>query len=203
MFEVSDTEGEKPTRFVVAFVHRPEGSLFFKIQGADSAVSEQKAAFFEFLKSIQFIAGSVASIAPKPAGEAPAWPGHAPANWTPVAPGPMQSAKFTIPATDGAKAEVAVSVFPSATGGTVENVKRWRKQLALPDIDDAAVAELAKPLPGAPEGSVIVDLKNENRALTGAIVPLGGSWWFLKLTGDAPAVASARDAFVVFATDTH
>jgi hypothetical protein len=203
MFEVSDTEAEKPTRFVVAFVHRPEGSLFFKIQGADSEVAGQKAAFFEFLKSIQFTGGAAAAPAPKPAAEGPAWPGHAPADWTPVAPGPMQQAKFTIPGKDGAKAEVTVSVFPSATGGTVENVKRWRRQLALADIPDAEIAKLAQPLPGAPEGSVIVDLKNENRALTGAIVPLRGSWWFLKLTGDAPAVASARDAFVVFATDTH
>jgi hypothetical protein len=203
MFEVSDTEAEKPTRFVVAFVHRPEGSLFFKIQGADSAVSGQKAAFFEFLKSVQFTGGSAVAPAPKPADDAPVWPGHAPASWTQVAPGPMQQAKFNVPAKDGAKAEVSVSVFPSSTGGTVENVKRWRKQLGLADIDDAAVAQLAKPLPGAPEGSLIVDLQNENRAMVGAIVPLGGNWWFLKLTGDAPAVASAREDFVVFATDTH
>jgi hypothetical protein len=203
MFEVSDDKGEKPTRFVVAFVHRPEGSLFFKIQGADSAVSEQKAAFFEFLKSVQFTGGAAEAPASKPAEDAPVWPGHAPSTWTQVAPGPMQQAKFNVPAKDGAKAEVTVSVFPSSTGGTVENVKRWRRQLGLADIDDAAVAQLAKPLPGAPEGSVIVELKNENRALTGAIVPLKGNWWFLKLTGDASAVASAREDFVVFATDTH
>jgi hypothetical protein len=200
MFEVSDTEGEKPTRFVVAFVHRPEGSLFFKIQGADSAVSEQKAAFFEFLKSIQFTGESAAVPAPAPASTESAWPGKVPEDWTGVAPGPMQQAKYTVPAKDGAKAEVTVSVFPSATGGTVENVKRWRRQLGLADIDDAAVAQLAHPLPGAPEGSVIVDLKNENRSMVGAIVPHDGKWWFLKLLGDAPAVASARDAFVVFST---
>ena len=112
----------------------------------------------------------------------------------------MQQAKFSVPEKDGAKADVMVSVFPSATGGTVENVKRWRRQLALADIPDAEIAKLAQPLAGAPEGSVIVDLKNENRALTGAIIPRDGQWWFLKLMGEAPAVASARDAFVVFAT---
>ena len=30
--------------------------------------------------------------------------------------------------------------------------------------------------------------------------PRDGKWWFLKLLGDAPAVASAREAFVTFAT---
>jgi len=200
MFEVSDTEAEKPTRFLVAFVHRPEGSLFFKIQGGDSAVSEQKAAFLGFLKSIQFTGNAAAAPAPKPAAEEVAWPGEVPEGWTSVAPGPMQQAKFGVPAKDGAKADVMVSIFPSATGGTVENVKRWRKQLSLADIPDEEIAKLAQPLAGAPEGSVIVDLKNENRALTGAIVPHDGQWFFIKLLGDAPAVASAREAFDVFAT---
>ena len=195
MFEFSDTKGEKPSRFIVAFVHRPEGSLFFKIQGPEAAVATHRPAFFEFLKTIQFTEGSAPAPEPKPATK---WPGKVPAGWTEVAPGPMQQAKFTVPEKDGAKAEVMVSVFPSATGGTVENVKRWRRQLALADIPDDEIAKLAQPLPGAPEGSIIVDLKNENRALIGAIVPRDGEWWFLKLMGDAPAVASAREAFVVF-----
>ena len=198
MFEFADTKGEKPSRFVVAFTHRAEGSLFFKIQGPDAAVTAQKPAFFEFLKSVKFSEG--AAPAPTPAAEAKGWPGEVPAGWTEVAPGPMQQAKFSVPEKDGAKADVMVSVFPSATGGTVENVKRWRKQIGLADIADEEIAKLAQPLAGAPEGSIIVDLKNEARALTGAIIPHGGRWWFLKLLGDAPAVASARDAFIVFAT---
>ncbi len=212
MFEFADAQSEKAARFVVAFTHRPEGSLFFKIQGPDASVTEQKPAFFEFLKSVKFSEGALPGIAPvggegaastlpplPPASEK-GWPGEVPAGWTAVAPGPMQQAKFSVPEKDGAKADVMVSVFPSATGGTVENVKRWRRQLALADIADAEIAKLAQPLAGAPEGSVIVDLKNEARALTGAIIPRDGKWWFLKLLGDAPAVASARDAFVVFAT---
>ncbi|MEQ1854682.1 MAG: hypothetical protein ABMA01_24200 [Chthoniobacteraceae bacterium] len=116
MFEVSDTEAEKPTRFVVAFVHRPEGSLFFKIQGADSEVAGQKAAFLEFLKSIQFTGGAAAAPAPKPAAEGPAWPGHAPAEWTPVAPGPMQHAKFTVPGKDSAQTVPSVYLIKIVDG---------------------------------------------------------------------------------------
>ena len=196
MFEFADEKSEKPSRFVVAFIHRPEGSLFFKIQGPDAAVTAQKPAFFEFLKAVKLSESS----APAPAPEAKGWPGELPAGWTEVPPGPMQQAKFSVPEKDGAKAEVMVSVFPSATGGTVENVKRWRGQLKLAAIPDEEVAKLAQPLAGAPEGSIIVDLKNENRALTGAIVPRDGQWFFIKLLGDAPAVAAAREAFVKFAT---
>ena len=191
---VNEKEG-KTERFVVAFTHRPEGSLFFKIQGPDAAVTAQKPVFFEFLKSVKISDGA----APAPAAES-GWPGEIPAGWTEVAPGPMQQAKFSVPEKDGAKADVMVSVFPSATGGTVENVKRWRNQLKLAAIPDEEIAKLAKPLAGAPEGSIIVDLKNEARALTGAIVVRDGRWWFVKLLGDAPAVAAAREAFVTFAT---
>ncbi len=197
MFEFADTKSEKPARFVVAFTHRKEGSLFFKIQGPEAAVTAQKPAFFEFLKTVKFDAS--ATPEPTPAAEEKGWPGTVPAGWTEVAPGPMQQAKFTVPEKDGAKAEVMVSIFPSATGGTVENVKRWRNQLKLAAIPDDEIAKLAQPLAGA-EGAIIVDLKSENRALTGAIVPHDGQWFFLKLLGDAPAVASAREAFVVFAT---
>jgi hypothetical protein len=201
MFEVSDGEGEKATRFIVAFVHRSEGSLFFKIQGSEATVSEQKAAFIEFLKTVKFDGATSEAPAPPPPEEV-ALPGKVPEGWTPVAPGPMQQAKFSVPEKDGAKADVTVSVFPSATGGTVENVKRWRRQLGLADIEDAAVAQLAKPLDGGPEGSVMVDLQNESRAMTGAIVPRGGQWWFYKLMGDSAAVAGAREALVAFAKGT-
>ncbi len=201
MFEFADAQGEKPNRFVVAFTHRSEGSLFFKIQGPDAAVTAQKPAFFEFLKTVRFAEG--AAPAPASASAERRWPGTVPADWTQVAPGPMQQAKFTVPEKDGAKADVAVSVFPSSTGGTVENVKRWRKQIGLADIPDAEIAKLAQPLAGAPEGSIIVDLKNEARSLTGAIIPLSGQWWFFKLLGDAPAVASARESFIAFLTKVH
>ncbi len=198
MFEVADEQAGKPSRFVVAFTHRPEGSLFFKIQGPDAAVTAQKPAFFEFLKTVRF--SDSAAPTPAPAPEAKGWPGELPAGWTEVAPGPMQQAKFSVPEKDGAKAEVMVSIFPSATGGTVENVKRWRGQLKLAAIPDDEVAKLAQPLAGAPEGAILVDLKNEARALTGAIVPRDGQWFFIKLLGDAPAVAAAREAFVAFVT---
>ena len=209
MFEFADEKGEKAARFVVAFTHRPEGSLFFKIQGPDAAVTAQKPAFFEFLKTVKFSETALPASAPVrgedgastlPPASGKGWTGEVPAGWTEVAPGPAQQAKFSVPEKDGAKADVTVSIFSTETGSTVENVKRWRRQIALGEIPDAEIAKLAQPLAGAPEGSVIVDLKNEARALTGAIIPRDGKWWFLKLLGDAPAVASARESFVVFAT---
>jgi hypothetical protein len=44
-----------------------------------------------------------------------------------------------------------------------------------------------------------VELVNADRALTGAVVPRDGSFYFYKLMGGTPAVAAARDTFIVFA----
>ena len=108
----------------------------------------------------------------------------------------MQAAKFIVPETDGAKADVMVSIFPSDTGGAAANVTRWRGQLGLPEIDAAALQATIKPLDGAPEGAVVVDLENAGRSLTGAIVPRGGQWFFYKLIGGTAAVKAAREAFI-------
>ena len=112
------------------------------------------------------------------------------------APGAMQAAKFAVPGKDGAKADVTVSIFPFDTGGALSNVLRWRGQLGLAAADEALVKESIKILTGGPEGSVFVELENSGRALTGAIVPRGGQWYFYKLMGDAAAVAATRQEFL-------
>lgn len=210
MFEVNDQAEGQSRRFIVAFLHRPEGSLFFKIQGDDAGVTAQKPAFFEFLKSIKVTEGSApapqvppapapASPAPSASNEPPAAPANLPPGWKVLPPGAMQVAKFAVPEKDGGKAEVAISIFPSDTGGVASNVKRWRGQLGMPEVDDAAAAALAKSIDGAPDGSVLVELENGGRSLTGAIIPREGKWWFYKMMGDTPAVAAAREAFLGFA----
>lgn len=213
MFEVTGKRGPDEMKIVTAFVHRADKSWFFKLQGTPAAVDAQKAAYMEFLKSVKFEAPT-ASPAPAPAAPAPApaapaptpapaapaagVPGTPPAEWAVQPPGPMQAAKFAVTGKDAAKADVTVSIFPSDTGGAVSNVTRWRGQIGLPAADEAAIRDSIKPLPGGPEGSVIVDLENNGRSLTGAIVPRAGSWYFYKLMGDTAAVTAARDTFITY-----
>jgi hypothetical protein len=214
MFEVLGAhEGGAPLRIVTAFFHTAKASWFFKMAGDEALVATQKPAFVEFLKSVHVSeeASSAALLSRRSASEesvpasrnstAPAAGGPAiepPAGWTVLKPGQMQIAKFAVPEKDGAKAEVSVSVFPSDTGGTLANVNRWRKQIGLGEIDDAALPASVKPLEG-PNGAVLVDLKNESRALLGAIMPRDGQWYFYKLLGDAAAVEGAREQFVAYA----
>jgi hypothetical protein len=146
-------------------------------------------------------AAAPASAAATPAPGAPVpvsqfkW--TVPADWKETKPGPMQQARFTVPEKDGAQAEVAVSVFPSDTGGTLANVNRWRAQLGLPPVEESGLAHLVAPLSAAP-GAQLVDLANNDKRMLTAIVPRDGIWWFYKMTGGAAAVANARDAFIGF-----
>ncbi|MBP7948709.1 MAG: hypothetical protein KA004_03565 [Verrucomicrobiales bacterium] len=208
IFEVSGSREGKEMKIITAFLHQSQRSWFFKIQGQPAAVDAQKPAFLAFLKSVGFESGSAAppasasppaAAASEPTQTKPVLPGVLPDGWTAVAPGPMQVAKYTVPAAADGQAEVTVSIFPSDTGGTAANVKRWRGQLQLPEVDDATAAAAAKPLEGGPPDSRLVELEHNGKALTGAIVPRATGWYFYKLYGHSAAVSAAREAFLNFA----
>lgn len=203
LFEITGTRDGKPLRIVTAFVHRPDGSWFYKLQGGEAVVAAQKPAFVEFLKTVRIKEGSeTAPTAAAPEPTPPEAPMVVPEGWKTLPAGQMQVAKFAVPEHDGAKAEVSVSVFPSDTGGTLANVNRWRRQLGMPETDEAGLQECVSPLEGpaidgAP-GAVLADITHENRRILGAIVPREGRWWFYKMMGDTAAVSAERDAFVRF-----
>jgi len=204
MFDLSAERNGEPVRIVTAFLHRGGKTWFFKLQGTPTAVADQTNAFEAFLKSVQFTSGPTEASAP-PTPSAPAVPSvptpsvpsseQAPAGWTVMEPGNMQAAKYAL---EGG-AEVAVSVFPSDTGGLAANVLRWRRQLSLPEVPEAELVASARPIEGAGDGAVVVDLENGDRGLSGAVVPRDGKWFFYKLTGPVAAVKAAREAFLNYA----
>ncbi len=213
LFEIEGPREGKPTRIVTAMAHEPDASWFYKLSGDEAAVQAVKPVFLEWIKTVRVggesggtSAAAAASPIAQPAASAPpAAPREefrwtVPAGWQAVAPGQMQAAKFSVPpAAAGGKAEVAVSTFPSDTGGTLANVNRWRRQMGLADVDEAGLAAVTSPLDAALPGAVLADLAKENRRMLGAIVPREGVWWFYKMTGDAEAVNAAHEAFVFFA----
>jgi hypothetical protein len=205
MFEVQGkSEDGRAMKIVTAMIHNGDESWFYKLQGDAPLVDAQKEAFVEFLKSIKIAAAAKSETAPPPVAKTEAtsatgskW--NPPAGWKEVAPGTMQIAKFSVPEKGSAKADVTISVFPSSTGGALANVNRWRGQIQLPAIDEAELKKILTPLdPSNPE-AVLVDLKNNDRQLIGAIVPRDGQWFFFKLLGDAAAVTPQKEAFTQFA----
>jgi hypothetical protein len=189
------------TRIVTAMTHRADASWFYKLAGDEELVESQKPAFVAFLKSIKITDAPITEPTPPPGASdstvATQW--KAPADWKAVTPGPMQTAKFAVPGKNSAKADVTVSIFPNSTGGTLANVNRWRNQIGLPPTTESELPQLIKPLDETNSEAVLVDMKNNNRQLIGAVVPRGGQWYFYKMLGDAEAVTAQKDAFTTFA----
>lgn len=210
LFEISSSPtNAEPTRVVTAMLHRKTASWFFKLTGPPALVEAQKTAFIDFLKTIrvndsalQNAARAMASKMSAP-GSAPPRPARnfkwkVPDGWRVTAPGQMQDAKFAVSGTEGSKADVTVSIFPSDTGGILANVNRWRQQqLGLPAATEADLPSLVTPLDVSP-GALLVDMVNNGRQLVGAIVPRGGQWYFYKILGDAAVVAPQKEKFVEF-----
>jgi len=136
---------------------------------------------------------------PTASGEPLVW--TAPAAWVPKAASAMRKASYSVPG-DGGESELSITAFPGDVGGELANVNRWRSQLAMPAL-----------APGELEGAVtrvganglkfaIVELapggNPAGKAMLGAMVPVGGSTWFFKLTGPGPSVRSAKPAFLEF-----
>jgi hypothetical protein len=193
IFEIIGQREGKPSATVAVMLHRGAQSWFFKLSGGDAALAAHKPEFLAFLRSVRFNQPQ-SSAAAEPKSE---FKWTVPPTWTAQGPGAMQVAKFSVPPQGEGKADVSVSIFPSESGGTLANVNRWRKQIGLPEIDEAALSSCTSPLDPIP-GAVFVDLKGDSRALLGAIVPRGGQFFFYKLLGDAAAVGAAREDFLQF-----
>lgn len=102
---------------------------------------------------------------------------------------------------DAGGVEVAVSAFPGAVGGTLANVNRWRGQIGLDAIDEAALGEL---LVTSREGPTDVSLlamegKDAKVMLGAIIVPGDGQTWFVKATTEAAKANALRGSFGAFA----
>jgi hypothetical protein len=202
MFEVANagSGGEGPQRIVTAMVHRAEASWFYKLSGDDALVQAEKPRFLEFLQSIRIkeTAGTAAGTPAAPATPAASFRWQVPAGWTALPPGQMQDARFAVPAQDGGRAEVSVSVFASPTGTTLLNVNRWRGQIGLPPITEAELPQHITPLDPARPDAILLDVTNNNQRLLAAVFPRQGRHFFYKLLGDTATVAAQREAFVQF-----
>jgi hypothetical protein len=144
-----------------------------------------------------------------PAAGAPAQPAGAPAQpaasgltwtlprgWTQEVAGGMRYATLKPPVPG--KIDGSVVVLPGPAGGELANVNRWRGQIGLPPIDEAALAAARKPLKTAAGPVSLYEFGGAGATgrMLAALTDVDGSTWFLKLTGDDAAVAAAKPDFL-------
>jgi len=134
---------------------------------------------------------------PAPTGaDAVAW--TLPSGWTESrASGGMRYATLKPPV--AGNIDVSVITLAGPAGGELANVNRWRGQIGLAPIDEAALAK-ARATVKAPAGTVSVyDFTSEGQSpsrMVAALLVTRGSSWFIKMVGDPGLVASARADFI-------
>ncbi|MEO0476460.1 MAG: hypothetical protein AAF085_10905 [Planctomycetota bacterium] len=92
-------------------------------------------------------------------------------------------------------AKVTQSAFPGNVGGDLANINRWRGQLALPAIEQAAVESAIETREAG--GFVVrrVDLSNSGRRMVIDMIRVSEMTWFIKIDGPAETVAEQLTSF--------
>jgi hypothetical protein len=225
LYDISGTDpgNGEAERIIVAILHTPDSTWYFKMMGDADLTEKNKAAFIAFLKSVQFqapaganamdmsqlppshppIGGMPADATTSPAApmESPTW--TVPTGWTPGELMQFLVARYVIQGAGGTTAAVNVSELDGDGGGLLPNINRWRGQLGQAPISDDDAAKLPT-IDASGSKAVIVDFTGTDaRAgtaarLVGVILPLNGQTWFYKLMGDPAVVAQQKDAFIAF-----
>ena len=149
-----------------------------------------------------------------PAGQLPAPPRPTgtgalkwtlPNGWTETPGSGMRYATLTPP--DAGKVELSVVVLPGPAGGELANVNRWRGQIGLPPIDEAALAGARTPVKCKAGTVAVFDFTSlgqiQSRMVTGLLATADGNTWFLKLMGDGDPVGKAKPAFLKLLGSLH
>lgn len=220
-------------RILVALLRQPETTWFFKFAGEDTLVSSQRAAFLEFLKGVSFEAPAVSQLPaghPPMTGGTPVGGGmgqgmmgggmqggdtvkagtgahpdwEAPASWVAVDHSSFLVAKFRATGEGGAQADINVSTSAGTGGGLLPNVNRWRGQLNLGPIDQAALDQLVTTLDLPTGKATVVDFsgtdseKDHKARCVSVMVPVQNATWFYKLAGSDTVVAREKEALLKF-----
>lgn len=127
-----------------------------------------------------------------------------PRGWTGSPAGGMRYATLKAPVSG--RIDVSVVVLPGPAGGELANVNRWRGQLGLPGIDQAALARSRKPIQSQAGIVSVYDFESDGQQksrLVAGLLVVEGSTWFVKMVGDASAVAAARSDFLRLLQSLH
>jgi hypothetical protein len=175
---------------------RRSGAAALLLALGAAACQREPVAHFRVPKEAVAAASVELAPPPPPAGGGLRW--TLPKGWKEAEGGGQMRYATLTPPVQG-KAEVSVIRLPGPAGGELANVNRWRNQIGLPPLDEADLAPARKVVKTAAGDVFVYDFTSEgakkSRTVAG-LATVDGESWFVKLTGDAEAVASARPAFL-------
>jgi len=126
-----------------------------------------------------------------------------PAGWEKKAPSAMRVASFGV-TKDGKQADISVIPMGGTAGGNFNNVNRWRGQVGLGQVDEAAVQKMTEKVTIAGQDAELFDITGTNpgtgdaERIIASVLNREETAWFFKITGDAALVEAQKPAFVAF-----
>lgn len=120
-----------------------------------------------------------------------------PKGWAEAQAGGMRFATLRAPVSG--KVDVSVVVLPGPAGGELANVNRWRGQIGLSPLDEAALASSRRTLRTRAGEVSLYDFTSEGQSrsrLVAGLLEANGNSWFVKMVGDAGPVGAARPDFI-------
>lgn len=124
----------------------------------------------------------------------------APASWKNKPASSMRKGSFAVTG-DGGETEVAITAFPGDVGGELANYNRWRGQIQLPPAAQAEYEAGRQLLERNGLKMIVVDIGGPGNAqrILGAMIPVGGSTWFVKMgPGPDALVTKEKATFLAF-----
>jgi len=119
-----------------------------------------------------------------------------PEGWTETGASAMRFATLKLPV--AGKVDVSVVVLPGPAGGELANVNRWRGQIGLPPIDEAALAAARRTLRSKAGPVSVFDFTSDGQVksrMIAGLISTSGNTWFVKMVGDAGPVGTAQPEF--------
>jgi hypothetical protein len=209
---VTGGDPKKDGRLIGAIAEEGGNAWFFKLRGNADLAAAERENFIRWIESVKPAEPSKVPLHGTPPGEGttpPPAPAPAPAGdgsvswqlperWVPVKGSSARYATLAVTGTDGAKGELAVTHFPGDVGGDLANVNRWRGQIGLPPIDEAALAQAVTQVTAGPKTVKVVDATGSETRCAAGWVAHGGETWFFKFTGPDALVGAEKAKFTAF-----
>ena len=204
-------DAAKDGRILAGLATAGDRTFFFKMRGNAALVESQKTNFINWVSSVKTVeapsAKAPVEAAPASApATAPAavesgkpkvrW--NVPASWKEVPAASMRYASFSVAGAKGDTADVSVIVLPGQAGGDLENVNRWRGQIGLAPVDDAALKALLLPVKAKDGDIQLADMTGPKARVLAAWTRNEGSTWFFKMNGPDALVAAEKEKFIKF-----
>lgn len=191
----------KDGRIIAAMTTNGSSTLFFKIRGNAALTEAQKN---EFVKWVAAVCNSQPGNKPSqseamlpPSSNNPQIKWQLPEGWKEVPASSMRYASFSAGGNDG-KIDISIVMFPGDGGSDTENVNRWRSQIGLPPMSEAAVTSQITTLKASDATFAMVDIAGANARTLAAWVRRDARVWFFKATGPGAAVEKEKTNFVKF-----